>query len=167
MKKIRSLLIIFLLATFLLGCGEAGVQIRVGDDYETIFIIDNQAFDTVIDRSANTTIREDLREYGDFLDNVDVNRLEISFENYTGNTTGQIIVTLAGETFDTGPGVAINQNSTFTFTNTTSLASIASRIQQGDIGLDLDATTTGPLGDDNFEIIVTIEVLATVGEDPF
>ena len=166
MKKIKSLLLSLATAALLLSCGDAGVQVRIGDDFETEFDVIGASSFTAINLNLNTTIESETAEYGDLLQSVDISELTISFQDYSGSTTGQITVTIAGEVFDTGTGFPFEQGSTFTFSNVVPLSNIANQIEQsGDLGISLSASSADPFGDSDFKFIVSLRAEAIVGEN--
>ncbi|MEQ9404261.1 MAG: hypothetical protein RIM99_11775 [Cyclobacteriaceae bacterium] len=167
-QKIRSLLLIFSAAAVLFSCGDAGVQVRVGDDFETNFQIVGAASQTSVSQTLNTTVNQELRDYGNFILDVEITQMTLTLTNFTGAvppTNGQIVLTIAGETFDTGSGFSFQDNSSFTFNNATSLATVADRIQNGEVGVGLSISNTAGLGDNDFDIVITMSILATVGDE--
>lgn len=164
-KRIRSLLLIFLAASMvtMFSCGEAGVQVRVGDDFETVLNVAGQFVELASSAEVqkNTTINAELKEYGEFVTDVEVTQLVLSLDNYGGSTTGQVVIEIAGETFDTGAGWAFENGSSFTFPNTVAFDNVASRIESGEVSIGISCNTDDPFGDDDFDFVFTATVFAT------
>lgn len=151
----------------LFSCGEAGVQVRIGDDFDTELQVNNAQLLTSASISKSTTIYSELREYGEFITDVEVTQLVLSLANYTGSTTGQVIIEIAGETFDTGNEFAFQDGNSFTFPNTVAFSNVAARIQSGEVNISITSITEDPLGDDNFEFVFTATVFATASDENF
>lgn len=165
-NKIRSILLALSAAAVLFSCGEAGVQVRVGDDFETTFAINGAGgIDQIPPATNRTTINQELREYGDILSDVEVTELVVSLRGYDQTNTGQIVLDITGSTFDTGTGFELSNTSTSTFTNTDILSSLATQIRNGELSIGLAMNADAPFGDDAFEVVITMSILATASED--
>lgn len=166
-KRIRLLLLVFSAASMvtLFSCGKAGVQVRIGDDFDTELAVNNAQLLTSASVGKNTSIYNELLDYGDFISDVEITQLVLTLVNYSGSTTGQVVIEIAGETFDTGNDFAFQDGSSFTFPNTVAFDNVAARIESGEVRIDISSITEDPLGDDSFEFVFTATVFATASDE--
>lgn len=152
----------------LVNCGDAGVQIKVGGDYETPFSANNPAleFAPTFSESASTTVNSEIREYGDVISQLEVKSLTITMENYDNTITGEIIINLSGSTFSSG-SVSITEGSVIALTpdQSNGLEIVSNRLQNGDVSIGLTLNTDGPIGDSAFDMNLAILAFATVQVD--
>lgn len=168
-KRIRSLLLVSLVASMvtMFSCGEAGVQVRIGDDFETVLNVAGQFVDLASSASVqrNTSINGELRDYGQFVTDVEITQLVLSLANYSGSTSGRVVIEIAGETFDTGADWPFVDGSSFTFPNTVAFDNVASRIESGEVSITISVDTADPFGDNDFDFVFTATVFATASDE--
>ena len=152
-----------ILVAALVSCGEAGVQIKVGDDFDTG--LDVLALGVVGTASGNesTSINDELLDYGDFINEVEVQSLSLSFDNVESSFLAEIELNIQGQIVNTGEIEISNTNSEeLTNINLTALEPI---LRTGDVNIGFTITTDDPLADNDFDMIVTMNVFATIQAD--
>lgn len=166
MKHSKFLLTGMIALSFILftSCGDAGVQIKVGDDYSTNFNIRSLNLIGSYSDGASTTINDELLDYGNFIEKVTINSIDISFDNIETPFNGQIVLNISGQTFDTGMTSFSNNN--VIEARLTNLSAVESILESGDVSINFQlAAQDQLLADDDFDLAVTLEVFATVKAD--
>ena len=150
------------------SCGEAGVQVRIGDDFETVLNVAGPFVElgSSAEVQQTTSINSELKEYGDFITDVEITQLTLSLANYSGSTTGQVVIEISGETFTTPADWPFVDGSSYTFPNSVSFANVASQIENGEVSIGISCNTDAPFGDNDFDFVFVATVLATAKADP-
>ena len=166
----RSLLLLLLTATALvISCGEAGVQVRVGDEYISDFNITGAAAFTSFNANPiDVEVNSDLVEVGAILSDIEVQDLFIETQNYDGGATGTLTFEVSNFT---GGSVSVSvpfpTTASTEITDQAFLNAVAGQIQNSDISirvlLDIPPPTT--LGDNDFTVQVRMTVYGTASED--
>ncbi|MEQ8904751.1 hypothetical protein [Ekhidna sp.] len=171
MKQVKFICIGLGMLSFMLltNCGDAGVQIKVGGDYETVFNA-NQAgleFLQSYSESASTTVNSEIREYGDFITQLEIKSFTITMKDFDNTVTGEIIIDLSGSTFSTDGSVTITDGAVIPLTpdQANGLEIASNRLQQGDVSIGLTLNTDSPIGDNAFDMNLAILAFATVQVD--
>lgn len=173
MKKTLLLLptILICLGTFN-SCGDAGVQVRIGDQFETEFSVVNFLLTGLVSGSETTTIRQDLLDYGDFITDLDINSLVLGFEGVDAPFEADLTLTFANQSRTVVQNVDIPNiqilNSTQRIIDASELdfLAIANILQNdGEIIVSHEVSSTDPDRLDFFDINLTFEVFATVQAD--
>lgn len=161
----RSLLLILAAAATVLSCGDAGVQVRVGDDYPNEIQVSNFGSEMSFSGFVTTDVNNDLLDFGAIISELTVERVEVSVQNFDGSITGDLDVSTFGSPLFSETGITLENGTIATFTNAAGLNSLAANLQSSDITLEVDASSMSMLGDDDFQVIITIIVDAIVVEE--
>lgn len=166
MKQLKHLFTALLLTSmaFMLSCGDAGVQIKVGDEYATSFpVVGLNLLGTLDPPAQSTEINQDLLDYGDYIKDIQVKSVVISFENVETPFIGQFNLNISGQSFSSGNTTISNTSSIEAIS--INLVSLQSILQNGEVSIDFDISSSDVNIDDNFDFIVSLEVFAIVQAD--
>lgn len=166
MKQLKFLFTTLLLASmaFMLSCGDAGVQIKVGDEYATSFqVIGLGTFGRLDPPAQSTEINQELLDYGDVIKDIQVKSVVISFDNVETPFTGQFNLNINGQAFGSGNTTISNTSSIEAIS--INLISLQDILRDGELTIDFDISSADPNADNDFDFIVSLEVFATIQAD--
>lgn len=175
-NKFKLLLLPFVLSGLvtLSSCGDAGVQVRVGDEFDTGFEVLNFALSGLVTDFRSTTIRQELLEYGDFITELDITSIRLGFDQVDIPFDADLILTIANQSRSVEQSISRSNiqvtNATEIFLtsadNEIDLLALANILRtEGELVVEYEVSTTDFSRPDFFDIDLTFEVFATIKAD--
>lgn len=150
-------------ALFLHSCGEAGVQVKVGDDYSSDFQVTNLLLIGLASGTESTDINQELLDFGSFIENVEVKSLRLEFEGVDNPFTASIDLNLSGQAISL-PNIEVLNSNSYEITNI-NLSAIENIIQTGEVNVGYDISSSDPNALNLFTMSLIFEVFANVQAD--
>ncbi|WP_425390614.1 hypothetical protein [Ekhidna sp.] len=171
MKQAKILSLALLCCLYLLtSCGDAGIQVKVGGEYDTDFGANQAGLELLqnFNESASTSVNSEIKDFGDRILELEVTSLVITMRDFRENQnsiTGEIIIEANNIEFNSGPVELSNGAIIPLQANQSNFNNLSNRLKNGDVSIALEVNADEPFGDNNFDIELAITAFATVQVD--